>query len=83
LVKHPTVLILDEPLQGLDPLNRQLVRRFVDVLIRQGETQLLFNEAMLMYPNHELALTELLNVLEKKTFTQPEEMKRYIPSLDN
>ncbi|EEF9883224.1 type II toxin-antitoxin system HigB family toxin [Salmonella enterica subsp. enterica serovar Kentucky] len=42
-----------------------------------------FNEAMLMYPNHELALTELLNVLEKKTFTQPEEMKRYIPSLDN
>ncbi|KAA9846412.1 cytoplasmic protein, partial [Escherichia coli] len=40
----------------------------------------LFNEAMLMYPNHELALTELLNVLEKKTFTQPEEMKRYIPS---
>lgn len=42
LVKHPTLLILDEPLQGLDPLNRQLVRRFVDVLIGQGETQLLF-----------------------------------------
>lgn len=38
---------------------------------------------MLMYPNHELALTELLNVLEKKIFTQHEEMKRYIPSLDN
>ncbi|WP_202303839.1 molybdate ABC transporter ATP-binding protein ModF [Dryocola clanedunensis] len=42
LVKHPTVLILDEPLQGLDPLNRQLVRRFVDILIGEGETQLLF-----------------------------------------
>lgn len=42
LVKHPTLLILDEPLQGLDPLNRQLVRRFVDVLIGEGETQLLF-----------------------------------------
>lgn len=42
LVKHPTLLILDEPLQGLDPLNRQLVRRFVDVLIQQGSTQLLF-----------------------------------------
>ncbi len=42
LVKHPTLLILDEPLQGLDPLNRQLIRRFVDVLIGQGETQLLF-----------------------------------------
>ncbi len=33
LVKHPTLLILDEPLQGLDHLNRQLVRRFVDVLL--------------------------------------------------
>ncbi|MGE6470484.1 molybdate ABC transporter ATP-binding protein ModF [Serratia proteamaculans] len=42
LVKHPALLILDEPLQGLDPLNRQLVRRFVDVLIGQGTTQLLF-----------------------------------------
>ena len=42
LVKHPTLLILDEPLQGLDPLNRQLIRRFVDVLMAEGETQLLF-----------------------------------------
>ncbi|NCF04409.1 molybdate ABC transporter ATP-binding protein ModF [Kosakonia sp. MH5] len=42
LVKHPTLLILDEPLQGLDPLNRQLIRRFVDVLISEGQTQLLF-----------------------------------------
>lgn len=38
---------------------------------------------MLMYPNHGLALSELLNVLEKKTFNHPEEMKQYIPSLDN
>ncbi len=36
-----------------------------------------------MYPNHQLALADLLNVLEKKTFIQPEEMKQYIPSLDN
>jgi molybdate transport system ATP-binding protein len=42
LVKHPALLILDEPLQGLDPLNRQLVRRFIDVLIGEGKTQLLF-----------------------------------------
>ena len=42
LVKHPALLILDEPLQGLDPINRQLVRRFVDILIAEGETQLLF-----------------------------------------
>lgn len=42
LVKHPALLILDEPLQGLDPLNRQLVRQFIDILIGEGQTQLLF-----------------------------------------
>lgn len=42
LVKHPALLILDEPLQGLDPLNRQLVRRWIDILIAEGRTQLLF-----------------------------------------
>ncbi|WP_338882857.1 molybdate ABC transporter ATP-binding protein ModF [Xenorhabdus sp. TH1] len=42
LVKHPALLILDEPLQGLDPLNRQLVLRFIDIMIAHGDTQLLF-----------------------------------------
>ncbi len=42
LVKHPALLILDEPMQGLDPLNRQLVRRLIDILIDHGHTQLLF-----------------------------------------
>lgn len=42
LVKHPRLLILDEPLQGLDPLNRQLVKRWIDILIREGKSQLLF-----------------------------------------
>lgn len=41
LVKHPPLLILDEPLQGLDPLNRHLVRAMVARLIGEG-TQLLF-----------------------------------------
>ncbi|AFH94991.1 putative molybdenum transport ATP-binding protein ModF [Providencia stuartii MRSN 2154] len=41
LVKHPAVLILDEPLQGLDGLNRLLVLRFIDVMLSQGTTQLL------------------------------------------
>ncbi len=42
LVKHPALLILDEPLQGLDGLNRLLVLRFIDVMISKGNTQLLF-----------------------------------------
>lgn len=41
LVKHPPLLILDEPLQGLDPLNRHLVREMVARFIGAG-TQLLF-----------------------------------------
>ena len=42
LVKHPAMLILDEPLQGLDGLNRLLVLRFIDVMLKAGTTQLLF-----------------------------------------
>ncbi|OTQ50758.1 molybdate ABC transporter ATP-binding protein ModF [Gilliamella apis] len=42
LVKHPTLLILDEPLQGLDYLNRELVKNWIDNLINKGNTQLLF-----------------------------------------
>lgn len=42
LVKHPTLLILDEPLQGLDHLNRELVKCWIDRLINEGHTQLLF-----------------------------------------
>lgn len=42
LVKHPTLLILDEPLQGLDQLNRELVKRWIDLLIQKGHSQLLF-----------------------------------------
>lgn len=42
MVKHPPVLILDEPLQGLDGLNRKLVKNFIDQLVTNSETQLLF-----------------------------------------
>ncbi len=50
LVKHPTLLILDEPLQGLDPLNRQLVRRFVDVLIGEGPHSCCLSRTMRKMP---------------------------------
>lgn len=42
LVKHPPLLILDEPLQGLDPLSRDRIRHFVEELMQSGTTQLLF-----------------------------------------
>ena len=42
LVKQPPLLILDEPLQGLDGLSRELVRRFVEFLMQNGDTQILF-----------------------------------------
>lgn len=42
LVKHPPILILDEPLIGLDALNRHLVLTFIDQLIVNSDTQLFF-----------------------------------------
>ncbi len=42
LVKHPPVLILDEPLQGLDAVSRLLVKSFVEYLMLSGSTQVLF-----------------------------------------
>lgn len=42
LVKHPPILILDEPLMGLDALNRHLVLTFIDQLILNSHTQLFF-----------------------------------------
>lgn len=42
MVKHPPLLILDEPLQGLDTLNRHWVKRWIDLLVAEGQTQLLF-----------------------------------------
>ncbi|KGQ70732.1 molybdenum ABC transporter ATP-binding protein [Chelonobacter oris] len=42
MVKHPPVLILDEPLMGLDGINRHLVLTFIGQLIDNSRTQLLF-----------------------------------------
>ncbi len=42
-----------------------------------------FNEAIKRFPPYEGALIDLLNLLEKTEFSDPGEMKRYIPSLDN
>lgn len=42
MVKQPRLLILDEPCQGLDDINRQMVLKLIDYLAVTGETQLLY-----------------------------------------
>lgn len=47
MVKQPDLLILDEPCQGLDDVNREMVLKLIDHLGRAGNTQIL-------YVNHHL-----------------------------
>nr|WP_241737465.1 ATP-binding cassette domain-containing protein [Neptunicella marina] len=42
MVKHPPLLILDEPCQGLDSINRQKVLALVELLCQQNTTTLLY-----------------------------------------
>ncbi len=42
LVKQPPLLILDEPCQGLDPMNRALVLGVIDRIAATGLTQILY-----------------------------------------
>jgi molybdate transport system ATP-binding protein len=42
MVKQPRLLVLDEPCQGLDEINREMVLKLVDHLGTAGRTQLLY-----------------------------------------
>jgi molybdate transport system ATP-binding protein len=42
MVKQPDLLILDEPCQGLDDINREMVLKLVDHLGKTGSTQILY-----------------------------------------
>ncbi len=42
MVKHPQLLILDEPCLGLDEVNRQLVLALIEKICQSGETTVLY-----------------------------------------
>jgi molybdate transport system ATP-binding protein len=42
MVKQPDLLILDEPCQGLDDINREMVLKLIDHLGKSGTTQILY-----------------------------------------
>lgn len=42
MVKHPALLILDEPCNGLDDINRLKVLALIDLIAREGNTTLLY-----------------------------------------
>ena len=42
MVKNPPLLILDEPLQGLDGYARALVKSFISYIMKNGKTSVLF-----------------------------------------
>ena len=42
MVKHPTLLILDEPCLGLDDINRQLVLALIEKICTSGDTTVLY-----------------------------------------
>lgn len=65
MVKHPTLLILDEPCNGLDDINRLKVLALIDILAREGSTTLL-------YVNHhqEDVIPSIQNHLSMAEFSQ-------------
>ena len=63
MVKHPAVLILDEPCNGLDDFNRQKALKLIDILARAGTSTLL-------YVNHhaEERIPSIHNTLNMKDY---------------
>jgi molybdate transport system ATP-binding protein len=62
MVKHPALLILDEPCNGLDDINRLKVLALIDLLAREGSTTLLYvnhhQEDVIPSIKHHLSMTD-------------------------
>jgi molybdate transport system ATP-binding protein len=62
MVKHPALLILDEPCNGLDDINRLKVLALIDLLAREGNTTLLYvnhhQEDVIPSIKHHLSMTD-------------------------
>lgn len=42
MIKHPPLLILDEPCQGLDEINRLMVLKLIDIIAEDSDTTVLY-----------------------------------------
>jgi molybdate transport system ATP-binding protein len=62
MVKHPALLILDEPCNGLDDINRIKVLALIELLAREGSTTLLYvnhhQEDVIPSIKHHLCMTD-------------------------
>jgi molybdate transport system ATP-binding protein len=62
MAKHPSLLILDEPCNGLDDINRLKVLALIDLLAREGSTTLLYvnhhQEDVIPSIKHHLSMTD-------------------------
>jgi molybdate transport system ATP-binding protein len=65
MAKHPALLILDEPCNGLDDINRLKVLALIELLAREGTTTLLYvnhhQEDAIPSIKHHLSMTDFNN----------------------
>ena len=75
MVTQPLLLLLDEPCQGLDPVNRRMVFDVVEAIGRQGRTQILlvthFEDELPRCIRHILRLGGGLAVVEGRAAGRP------------